>query len=193
MQAIISAAISYVVDFFSRDSSGHDAAHTMRVYRMALRLAKAEGADEEIAGLAALLHDVDDRKISPQTHGDCGHAVAFLRGQGMSEEIIARVVEIIRGVSFSENAGKIPASLEGCVVQDADRLDAIGAIGIGRTFAYGGSHGRRMEDSVAHFHEKLLRLMGMMTTEEGRRIARARHAYMEAFLEEYRAEEEGLR
>ncbi len=193
MQAIISAAISYVEDFFSKDSSGHDAAHTMRVYRMTLRLARAEGADEEIAGLAALLHDVDDRKISPQTHADCSHAVAFLRGQGMSEEDIARVVEIIRGVSFSENAGKIPVSLEGRVVQDADRLDAIGSIGIGRTFAYGGSHGRRMEDSIAHFHEKLLHLAGMMTTEEGRHIARARHAYMEEFLREYQAEEEGLR
>ena len=193
MQEAVMAAIDYVQAFFRRDASGHDAQHTLRVYRTALRLAEAERADRDIVALAALLHDVDDRKISPDTHADCGNAVAFLRSQQVSEERIARIVEVIRGVSFSENAGRIPGTIEGRVVQDADRLDAIGAIGIARTFAYGGAHGRNLEASIQHFHDKLLRLAGMMATDGGRRMAAERHAWMEGFLREYREETEGMR
>lgn len=193
MQDVITAAQRYVEDFFRRDSSGHDMAHTLRVYRTALRLAEAERANRDIVALAAMLHDVDDRKISPDTHADLGNAVAFLRSQQVSEERIARIIKVIRGVSFSENAGKVPATIEGRVVQDADRLDAIGAIGIARTFAYGGAHGRGMEDSIQHFHDKLLLLRDMMTTDGGRRMAAKRHAWMEDFLREYQEETEGVR
>lgn len=192
MQAITDAAIAYVEAFFRSDASGHDVQHTMRVYRTALRLAQAEGADAGIVSLAALLHDVDDRKISPDTHADCGHAVAFLREQGMDECTIAKIAEVICGVSFSENAGKVPKTIEGRVVQDADRLDAIGAIGIGRTFAYGGAHGRNLDASIKHFHDKLLLLKDMMTTDEGKRLATERHAWLEAFLLEYQEESEGV-
>lgn len=192
MQATIDAAIAYVGAFFRSDASGHDVQHTMRVYRMALRLAQVEGADVGIVSLAALLHDVDDRKISPDTHADCGNAVAFLRDQGMDECRVARIVEVIRSVSFSENAGKTPKTIEGRVVQDADRLDAIGAIGIARTFAYGGAHGRNLDASIEHFHDKLLLLKDVMTTEEGKRLATERHAWLEAFLREYQEESEGV-
>lgn len=193
MQAAVKAAIDYVQEFFRRDASGHDAQHTLRVCRTALRLAEAERADRDIVALAALLHDVDDRKISPDTHADCGNAVAFLCSHQVREADIARIIEVIRSISFSENGGKIPATIEGRVVQDADRLDAIGAIGIARTFAYGGAHGRNLGASIQHFHDKLLLLADMMTTDGGRRMASERHAWMEAFLREYQDEAEGVR
>ena len=97
---------------------------------------------------------------------------------------------MINSVSFSQNKGKAPDTLEGMVVQDADRLDAMGAIGVARTFAYGGEHGRSLGDSIQHFYDKLLRLKALMNTETGRKMAERRHAFLEAFLEEY-LEEEG--
>ena len=98
------------------------------------------------------------------------------------------ICEVINGVSFSRNQGRTPETIEGRIVQDADRLDALGAIGVARTFAYGGKHGRPLQDSVNHFHEKLLRLKDMMNTETGRRLAEERHRFLEAFLREYEEE-----
>jgi len=91
-------------------------------------------------------------------------------------------------VSFSKNRDKCPESIEGKIVQDADRLDAIGAIGIARTFAYGGKHGRTLDSSIAHFHEKLLLLKAMMHTEKAKEMAESRHAFMESFLQEWETE-----
>ena len=95
-------------------------------------------------------------------------------------------------MSFSQNRGKTPSTLEGKVIQDADRLDAIGAIGIARTFAYGGEHGRPLQDSVQHFYDKLLLLRDTMNTETGRQLAAARHDFLEAFLRELEEETESL-
>jgi len=94
----------------------------------------------------------------------------------------------INSVSFSRNRGRFPESLEGRIVQDADRLDAIGAIGIARTFAYGGKHGRTLDSSIGHFHEKLLLLKAMMHTEKAKELAESRHAFMEDFLKEWEKE-----
>lgn len=211
MEKIIQAALDYVQAYFAGDSSGHDADHTLRVWRMARRIAEAEGGDQLTVQLAALLHDVDDRKLSPQTCAGKDHAVQFLQSQGVTDDFISRVVEIIGDISFS--GGRVPASLEGQIVQDADRLDAIGAIGIARTFAYGGAKGRRLHDpSVApekgqsraayaagestginHFYEKLLLLKDLMNTSEGKRLAVERHRYMEGFLQELFSEWDGLK
>ena len=95
---------------------------------------------------------------------------------------------MINSVSFSQNKGKVPSSLEAKIVQDADRLDAIGAIGIARTFAYGGEHGRSMEASISHFHEKLLLLKDLMNTDAAKAIAIKRHDFMLAFLAEWNSE-----
>lgn len=184
---------------FAGDSGGHDYDHTLRVYRMAVRLAEAEGADQEIVALAALLHDVDDRKLSPETHETLGNARGFLHSHGISEGQAEEILGIISRVSYS--GGLVPDTLEGKCVQDADRLDAMGAIGIARTFAYGGSKGRRLHDpagedktsSVQHFYDKLLRLKGLMNTETGRKLARERHVYMEEFLNRFYGEWEGLK
>ena len=213
MEKIIAAAESYVRAFFAGEASGHDAQHTFRVCALARTIARSEGADEAVAALAALLHDVDDRKLSPATWEGKDNAVRFMREQGVVPETQEAVLHIIRTMSFGGDGKSVPDSLEGRCVQDADRLDAMGAIGIARTFAFGGSRGRQMHDpdeapdmhltpeqyaqrqstSVNHFHEKLLRLRALMNTAEGRRLAEHRHRYMEAFLEEFHAEWRGDR
>ena len=210
-QQIITRAEKFVREFFAKDASGHDAWHTFRVRSLALRLAEMEGADPLTVELAALLHDVDDRKLSPQTHETLGNAVGFLRKENVEEARIGQICAIIRALSFS--SGQVPNSLEGQVVQDADRLDAIGAIGIARTFAYGGAHGRaihlpeeaarpdlsreeyaaRASTGINHFYEKLLLLKDLMNTASARRMAEARHRYMLDYLEEFQAEWEGRR
>ena len=94
-------------------------------------------------------------------------------------------------VSFSKNRGRQPETIEGMVVQDADRLDALGAIGIARTFSYGGEHGRSLEDSIKHFYDKLLLIKGQLNTDTAKEIASKRHAFLKNFLEEYKAEMDG--
>ncbi len=211
--SIIERALAYAQDVFQNDFSGHDFYHTLRVYRLATAIAEAEGADGTIVQLAALLHDVDDRKLSPDTCETRARAVAFMRACGLPAGVIDRVCAIIGEVSFAGTDSVAPATIEGQCVQDADRLDAIGAIGIARAFAYGG-HARRplydpdvppeanmnreqyaqsQSSTVNHFYEKLLLLKDMMNTETARRIAERRHAYMRGFLDEFYAEWEGKR
>ena len=185
--AIIPATISYIQDLFRGNSGGHDAAHSLRVYRTALLIAEGEpSCDLETVALAALLHDADDHKLF-QTEGNA-NARSFLNAQKVAPEKIERICEAINAVSFSQNRGRRPETLEGKIVQDADRLDALGAIGVARTFAYGGEHGRSLDESVAHFHEKLLLLKDEMNTETARKLAEPRHTFLERFLEEYERE-----
>ena len=185
--ATIPATISYIQDLFHGNSGGHDAAHSLRVYRNALRIAEREsGCDMEIVALAALLHDADDHKLFHTENN--ANARSFLTAQKVAPEKIKHICEAINTVSFSQNRSKRPETIEGKIVQDADRLDALGAIGVARTFAYGGEHGRSLDESVAHFHEKLLLLKDELNTETARRLAEPRHAFLEQFLEEYEKE-----
>lgn len=187
---VIDAAIEYVQVLFAGNAGGHDAAHTLRVYREAMRIADQEPeCDRETVALAALLHDADDHKLFQTEH--CSNARSFLERHGVRPEQTEKICQAAESVSFSRNRGKKPESLEGQIVQDADRLDAIGAVGIARAFAYGGEHGRPMEATVQHFADKLLLLKDEMNTEAARRIAGERHAFMEAFLREL-AEETGM-
>lgn len=206
------SVIKFVKGIFAYDCSGHDYHHTMRVYRLAMQIAEQENANMLIVQLAALLHDVDDVKLSPETHEAKKNAVGFMKNNGVDEKVIASVCKIIDEVSFAGTDSVVPSTLEGKCVQDADRLDAIGAIGIARTFAYGGSKGRRIHDpdikpmtnmnkadynqnhnstSINHFYEKLLLLKDMMNTETAKKMAMYRQAVMEDFLEEFMAEWEG--
>lgn len=197
---MIDKAIAYAKSVFAGDSSGHDFDHTMRVYRMASRIAEEENADLQIVQLAALLHDVDDKKLSPKTYEKKDNAVTFLRDNGLKEDKIRMIVEIISQISFSAGNGA-PTTIEGKCVQDADRLDAIGAIGIGRAFAFGGSRGRQMHDptgedkssTIQHFYDKLLKLKGLMNTATSRRLAEERDAFMRTFLDQFYAEWDGKR
>ena len=181
---IISDAIDFVSNLLGNNSGGHDAAHSLRVYKNALEIAENEsGCDLLVVSLAALLHDVDDHKLFNNENNE--NAREFLARGGVSDELTEEICSVINSVSFSKNRGKRPETLEGKIVQDADRLDAMGAIGIARTFAYGGEHGRSIEESVMHFHEKLLLLKDEMNTESARRIAESRHAFLEEFLSHY--------
>lgn len=151
--------------------------HSLRVYNNAMLIADTEsGCNRFLVSLAALLHDADDHKMFTTENNQ--NARAFLSKQQLNAESIEQICEIINGVSFSRNRGNHSKTLEGKIVQDADRLDALGAIGIARTFAYGGAHGRSITDSIKHFHEKLLLLNDEMNTAEGKRIAQVRHDYI---------------
>lgn len=195
------------------DSSGHDWWHTHRVVRTALAIAGEEGADPFIVELAALLHDLADWKFSggDDTAGPRA-ARDWLEGLGADPETVMRVCEIVGGVSFKGAGVPTPmATREGECVQDADRLDALGAIGIARAFAYGAIKGSLLHDpdyeprlhgsfqeyrsaagaTTAHFHEKLFLLKDRMNTAAGRRIAEERHAYMEGYLARFLAEWDG--
>lgn len=210
---LISATIEYVKEVFATDFSGHDFSHTMRVYQMATKIAMEEKADLQVVQLAALLHDVDDRKLSPETCENKDRAVAYMRSKGLSEDTITRVKDIIGEVSFAGTDSVVPKTLEGKCVQDADRLDALGAMGIARAFAYGGNHNRVMYDpeispalnmgkeeyqnhvstTVNHFYEKLFLLKDMMNTESAKRIAGHREQYMREYIDEFLAEWDGTR
>ena len=212
-ERLTEAALAYVKTLFANEYSGHDYFHTLRVYRTAAKLSEAEHADPLITALAAILHDADDRKLSPETYETKANAVGFLRAQEVDEATIQKIVTIIGEVSFRGTDSVVPSTIEGQCVQDADRLDAIGAVGVARAFAYGGAHYRVMYDpdvppetdmdaaryyaheatTVNHFFEKLLLLKDMMTTETGRRLAEERDRYTRGFLEEFFAEWEGER
>ena len=186
---VIEAAVAYTEDLFSDNSGGHDTGHTMRVYRNAMQIAEREkGCDRMIVALAALLHDADDHKLFDTKDNE--NARKFLQSQDISKEQTDRICDVINSVSFSKNRGKVPDTIEGMIVQDADRLDAMGAIGIARTFAYGGEHGRPLEQSVQHFYDKLLLLKDEMNTGTAKKIAEQRHMFLENYLDELRKETE---
>lgn len=183
----IEAAKEYVRELFASNAGGHDAGHSLRVYRNAMLLAdKLPECDRSTVALAALLHDADDHKLFATQNN--ANARAFLTAHNVPQGMIEQICEAVNAVSFSQNRGKRPATPEGRIVQDADRLDAIGAIGIARTFAYGGEHGRPLEDSIAHFHEKLLLLKDGMNTDAAKEIAEHRHRFMEKYLAEFAEE-----
>ena len=188
--SVIDSAVGYVTGLFQNDSGGHDAEHTLRVRRLAMRLADSEPeCDRAVVELAALLHDADDHKLFHTENNR--NAREFLARNGIGGDMADRICAVINSVSFSQNRGRVPETIEGRIVQDADRLDAIGAVGIARTFAYGGEHGRPLSESVQHFGEKLLLLRDMMNTEAAKTIAEKRHALMETFLEELARELDG--
>ena len=187
MKDTIDTAKEYIERLFAGNADGHGLDHSIRVYKNAILLAETEPtADRFIVALSALLHDADDYKLF-QTENNA-NARNFLKSANVDSETTDRICEVINSVSFSKNRGKKPETIEGQIVQDADRLDAIGAIGIARTFAFGGKHNRSLESSIDHFHEKLLLLKDMLNTEKAKELAESRHLFMEQFLKEWEKE-----
>jgi len=204
---------AFVRQTLTGDSSGHDWWHIHRVRRVAVELGKAEAADLFIVELAALLHDLDDYKLVPHSDSEePDRARDWLERLQVGKEATDHICQIIMGISFKgARVDSRMTSLEGMVVQDADRLDAIGAIGIARAFAYGGARGRLMHDpeapavmhatfadykknsgpTINHFYEKLLLLKERMNTRAGKQIAAARHEFMERFLAQFLNEWDG--
>jgi uncharacterized protein len=212
---LLDKTILFVKQKLENAEGGHDWFHIERVYKNAILIAKDEKCDEIVVKLGALLHDIADSKFHD---GDetVGPKVAreFLESQNVSEEIISHVINIIENISFKGgNFDKKFTSKELEIVQDADRLDAIGAIGIARTFNYGGFKNRQLYNpkilpnlmmskeeyknsespTLNHFYEKLLLLKDKMNTETGKKIAQERHHYMETFLEQFHLEWNGER
>ena len=181
------AAIEYINNLFRGNVDGHDVDHTMRVFNLALEIAKDyPESNLYLISLSALLHDVDDHKLFQTENNQ--HAREFLKENDVNEENIEKVCQIINEISFSHNQNNKPSSLEAMIVQDADRLDAMGAIGVARTFAYGGKNGRPLSSSIQHFYDKLLLLKDMMNTEIGKKMAEDRHQFLMDFLKEYEKE-----
>ncbi len=209
---LLEKTLSYIKDRFQNDYSGHDYYHSVRVYNLATCICKEENANLEIVQLTSLLHDVDDYKLFGGNASTYSNAETFLKNNKISDTKIELICSIIESISFKGTDSKVPKSLEGKIVQDADRLDAIGAIGIARTFAYGGSKNRFMHvptekprdnmnfeeystlngTTINHFYEKLLKLKALMNTETAKKIAESRHKYMENFLSEFFDEWDGL-
>lgn len=202
---------NFVRSVLDGDSSGHDWWHIYRVRKLALLIAKSEGADLFLVELAALLHDIDDWKLIAK-EGEQQNAKKWLQNCGVDDQLAERICEIIEGVSFKGAGINTSTNDLICrVLQDADRLDAIGAIGIARTFAYGGSRGRGIYDpeippelhsdfenykksnapTINHFYEKLLLLKDQMQTSMGRTLAEKRHNFMLLFLDQFYGEWNG--
>lgn len=207
-EILLAKTTIFVKSLLESDSSGHDWWHIYRVRKMALLIAKAEGADMFMVELAALLHDVDDWKLTGDKAGN-QQTEKWLHSCGAGQQLIERVKTIIEGVSFKGAGVNTSTKDPECsVLQDADRLDAIGAIGIARTFAYGGSRGRGIYNpgippemhsdfenykksnapTINHFYEKLLLLKDQMQTPTGRVMAEQRHQFMLRFLDQFYAE-----
>lgn len=212
---LIDKTIAFVKEKLNNAEGGHDWFHIERVYKNALLIAKDVDCNNIVVQLGALLHDIADSKfhngdetIGPKT------ARLFLESENVSEDIIKQVVSIIENISYKGgNFEKKFSSLELDIVQDADRLDAIGAIGIARAFNYGGFKDRALYNpdiapvtnmtkeeykknnapTVNHFYEKLLLLKDKMNTEKGKQIAAERHRFMELFLAQFYAEWEGVK
>ncbi|KAB1066875.1 HD domain-containing protein [Tamlana haliotis] len=210
---IINKTITFVKDTLANAEGGHDWFHIERVYKNALLISKTEQADTFIIALGALLHDIADSKFydGDETVGP-KKAAAFLTGLHVDPLVIEHVCQIIKHISFKGgNETQTFKSLELDIVQDADRLDAIGAIGIARCFNYGGFKNRGLYDpqikpnlnmtkeeyknstapTINHFYEKLLLLKDRMNTETGKKIALERHNYMLGFLEQFYNEWKG--
>ena len=206
MTSTIESVTAKLETLFADDFSGHDFWHTIRVYRNACLIAEHEPCDREIVALAALLHDADDVKLFHTEN--YANARKILNEEGIAEEKIRQIIDAIATVSFKGTDTVTPQTQEGKIVQDADRLDAIGAIGIARAFAFGGSRGRKMYDpeekpakqlseaeyrnregtTVNHFYEKLFLLKEMMNTETAKELAEKRDCFMHAFIDEFYAE-----
>jgi uncharacterized protein len=211
---IIKKTEEFVKSKLCGEGTGHDWWHTLRVWKLAKKIAEEEGADLFVVEISSLLHDIADWKFQDGGNDSVGAIITkeWLESFNVDNKTISHICNIVKGVSFKgANVKNEIDSIEGMVVQDADRLDAMGAIGISRCFAYGGSKGRPIHDperkaikhnsfeeyknsnspSINHFYEKLLLLKEKMNTSTGRRIAEERHQFMEIYLERFFKEWEG--
>jgi len=207
---------AFVKESLQDAEGGHDWFHTLRVYKNAMLIAKGETVNSLIIALGALLHDIADSKfhngdetVGPRMAGE------FLFNQNADSDVIEHVIHIIQNISFKESLSKEQpfTSKELDVIQDADRLDALGAIGIARCFNYGGFKNRKLYDpaiepnlnlskeayknsnapTINHFYEKLLTLKDHMNTKSGKKIAKQRHKFMKKYLDQFYAEWNGKR
>ncbi|WP_339061130.1 HD domain-containing protein [Tepidibacillus marianensis] len=215
MEKIVEKVREIVKEQMLNEASGHDYWHVLRVYNNAMLLMEKVNdakVNKFIVQLAALLHDIGDYKITGTEETQTGIPKKILENSQVEPSMIQQIIEIIGEISFHQQTKQL-SSIESQIVQDADRLDAIGAIGIARVFAYGGAKGREIwnpdelpkvnmtkeeykmnkGNSINHFYEKLLLLKDKMNTEVGKKIAEERHQFMESYLEQFFKEWNGTR
>ncbi|WP_277674009.1 HD domain-containing protein [Piscibacillus halophilus] len=205
MNNLIQSTMEFVRSELENEGSGHDWWHIHRVTKTARRIAEKEGADLLICTMAALLHDLADEKLNETEEAGVKRVTDWLDQIKVTGNQREQILTIIQSISFKGGHGPTLNSLEAKVVQDADRLDAIGAIGIARCFTYAGSKGNIIHDpetipregmsleeyrkrdgtAINHFYEKLLRLKDLMKTNTGYEMAKQRHQFMEHYLEEF--------
>lgn len=212
-EEVVKEAEVFVKDLLGQEATGHDWWHVVRVRNIARQLHAVEGGDWFVIDLALMLHDVGDRKVIDKDDDDYTIAERFLVGQAVDQDVIDEVMFIIKNMSFSKslNTKRPDASIEFAIVQDADRLDAIGAVGIARAFAYGGSKHRPLYDPTAsahharttqeyrthegstfhHFEEKLLLIKDLLNTDAARAVAEQRDAFMRQYLAQFLDEWDG--
>lgn len=213
-EQVLESAREWARSVHEQDASGHDFWHIIRVANNARTIAEHTGANSFLCELTAYLHDIADEKITSNPETSKQQIIQFLETKRMSPDDIHHIIEIISTMSYKGGANTQPMrTLEGQVVQDADRLDAIGAIGIARVMAYSGDKGRPIHDptiavrekmtvaeyrssrgtGINHFYEKLLKLKDLMNTDYAKKLAEGRHQFMEEFLNQFYAEWEGKR
>ncbi|MDR7072307.1 HD domain-containing protein [Fictibacillus barbaricus] len=210
-QLMIDRTEAFVKKQLVNDSSGHDWYHIYRVKQLAENIAEQEKADRFICIMAALLHDLADEKIAGSEEKGLADVKQWLQSIHVDNEDLINILSIISTMSFKGGNQSPMTTIEGQVVQDADRLDAVGAIGIGRTFAYSGAKGQLMYDpeipvretmskdeyrnqkstAVNHFYEKLLKLKDYMNTSYAKQLAEERHNFLKQFLDQFFSEWEG--
>ena len=192
---ILNQVQAYIKKTFLDEGTGHDYFHIERVVTNAKKILAHENADAFIVELAAWVHDIGDYKLHGGVDKSEELITSYLQTLDLDVDTIAFVNQIVSQVSFSK--GNQPTSIEAMIVQDADRLDAIGAVGIARCFAYGGSTGNilynpfdqsKNASSVQHFYDKLFKLKDLMNTTTGKSIAEVRHQYMQNFIQQFYSE-----
>ncbi len=209
---IIKRSEEFVKKSLEQDCTGHDWYHIERVRKNALYICEQEKAgDPFVIEMAALLHDIPDGKLNESEEAGFIKLERFFAGLSLNGSLKADIIEIVSSISFKGGEKVELTSTEAKIVQDADRLDAIGAIGIARTFAYGGSKGQAIYDpmiavrsemtvdeyrngkssSIHHFYEKLLKLRDLLHTNTAKKIAERRHQFMEIYLQEFYSEWDG--
>ncbi|GGE58692.1 phosphohydrolase [Priestia taiwanensis] len=208
---IIEKVEQQVRELLQHDASGHDWYHIDRVRKLAMQIQCEEGGDAFIIEMAALLHDVPDEKLNESEAVGMAKLERIFDSVDIQDEAKEHILSIIKNMSYKGGNGGVVTTIEGKVVQDADRLDALGAIGIARTFAFGGKKGDLMYDpeipirdkmsveeyrngkstSLNHFYEKLFKLQDTINTNAGRRIAKERHMFMEQFVHQFMKEWNG--
>lgn len=211
---VIDYVVSQLKREFAEESTGHDWFHLERVWKNAKQIAASEGGDLFVIELAALLHDIADHKFVEDADTEAKRRIQVMLGKAeVGQQTIDRVIDIVLKSSFKGGIGENPMTqLEGLIIQDADRLDAIGAIGIARTFAFGGKFGnllyhpdippatfknaeeyrKNRTHTINHFYEKLLLLKDKMNTPTGRKLAEQRHQFMQEFLNQFYNEWQGI-
>ncbi len=205
MEQVYSHIVEFLEEELGGDTSGHSLDHALRVYKNAKAILKEEGGNERIVLISALVHDVIDPKLFKNPHEQQAKLLMFLQMIGCNQVELEQIFYIIENISYKGGNGKPVQTIEAKIVQDADRLDAIGAIGIGRTFMYGGVKGSKMYDEnisimnfenevvyrqhqgtvINHFYEKLFKLKDLMNTETAKQLANKRHEFMVLFVEQF--------